>query len=80
VALVGGTGAGKTTLVNLLVRLYDPRRAGSGQMASTSATSRSTSCAGAVGFVPQETFLFSDSLRDNIGYGRAEPPGVRART
>jgi ATP-binding cassette subfamily B multidrug efflux pump len=72
VALVGGTGAGKTTLVNLLVRLYDPRE---GQVLLDGVDVRELSLEqlrGAVGFVPQETFLFSDSLRDNIGYGRAD--------
>ncbi len=74
VALVGGTGAGKTTLVNLLVRLYDPWQ---GQVLLDGVDVRDLSLdqlRGAVGFVPQETFLFSDSLRDNVGYGRAEPP------
>lgn len=74
VALVGGTGVGKTTLVNLIARLYDPWK---GQVLIDGVDVRELSLEqlrGAVGFVPQETFLFSDSLRDNVGYGRADAP------
>ncbi len=73
VALVGLTGSGKTTLVNLLIRLQDPLR---GQVLVDGRDAREYSLEtlrGAVGFVPQESFLFSDSLRDNISYGRPEP-------
>ncbi len=73
VAIVGGTGAGKTTLVNLIVRLYDPWQ---GQVLLDGVDIRELSLEdlrAAVGFVPQETFLFSDSLRDNVGYGRPSP-------
>lgn len=74
VALVGATGVGKTTLVNLITRLYDPWK---GQVLLDGVDVRDLSLEqlrGAVGFVPQETFLFSDSLRDNVGYGRSDPP------
>jgi ATP-binding cassette subfamily B multidrug efflux pump len=73
VALVGGTGAGKTTLVNLIVRLHDPWE---GQVTLDGVDLREMTLGqlrGAVGFVPQETFLFSDSLSDNITYGRPDP-------
>ncbi|HXH22891.1 MAG TPA: ABC transporter ATP-binding protein [Dehalococcoidia bacterium] len=73
VALVGSTGVGKTTLVNLIARLYDPWK---GQVLLDGVDVRDLSLEQlreAIGFVPQETFLFSDSLRDNIAYGRAEP-------
>ena len=72
-AVVGATGSGKTTLVNLLARLWDPD---SGQVLIDGIDIRQLPLAtvrGAVGFVPQETFLFSDSLSDNIAYGRANP-------
>lgn len=73
VALVGGTGAGKTTLVNLIVRLHDPWE---GQVTMDGVDLRELTLRqlrGAVGFVPQESFLFSDSLSDNITYGRPNP-------
>lgn len=73
VAVVGATGAGKTTLVSLLARLWDPDE---GQVLLDGIDLRLLPLAvvrGAVGFVPQETFLFSDSLTDNIAYGRPNP-------
>jgi ATP-binding cassette subfamily B protein len=74
VALVGATGVGKTTLVNLIARLYDPWK---GQVLLDGVDVRELSLEdlrAAIGFVPQETFPFSDSLRDNVSYGRADPP------
>lgn len=73
VAIVGGTGAGKTTLVNLLVRLYDPWQ---GQITLDGVDIRQLpleELRGAIGFVPQESFLFSEPLRDNLSYGRSNP-------
>jgi ATP-binding cassette subfamily B protein len=70
VALVGGTGVGKTTLVSLLVRFYDPWE---GQVLLDGVDVRELSLAQLrelVGYVPQETFLFSESLSDNITLAR----------
>jgi len=70
VAIVGATGSGKTTLANLLVRLYDPD---SGQVLIDGVDVRDLELAELreiVGFVPQETFLFSDSLRENVALAR----------
>ena len=72
VAIVGGTGAGKTTLVNLLVRLYDPSQ---GQVLLDGVDVRRLSLANLrdlVSVVPQETFLFSESLRENIALARED--------
>ncbi|HTC25290.1 MAG TPA: ABC transporter ATP-binding protein [Gemmatimonadales bacterium] len=68
-AIVGATGAGKTTLVDLLVRTYDPDR---GRVLIDGVDIRRLSLEElhrAVGFVPQETFLFSDTLRENVLLG-----------
>jgi ATP-binding cassette subfamily B protein len=73
VAIVGATGAGKTTLVNLLARLWDPWE---GKVTIDGIDVRDLSLPAvrqAVAVVPQESFLFSDSLAENVGYGRAEP-------
>jgi len=68
-AVVGATGAGKTTLVDLLVRTYDPDR---GRILIDGVDIRTLSLdelRKAIGFVPQETFLFSQSLRENVLLG-----------
>lgn len=72
VAVVGRTGAGKTTLLSLIPRLIDPPE---GMLAVDGADVRRMPLArlrGAIGMVPQETFLFSASIRDNIALGRPE--------
>ena len=72
VALVGPTGAGKSTLAKLMVRFYDPRegtvRFGGVDLRDATLTSlRHT-----IVVVPQEGFLFAGSMRDNVRVGRAE--------
>ena len=68
-ALVGVTGSGKSTLISLLARLHDPPP---GSVFIDGIDVRDFPIAvlrGAIGFVPQEPFLFSDTLADNIAYG-----------
>lgn len=74
VAIVGGTGVGKTTLVELLVRMHDPTE---GRVTIDGVDVRDLplqQLRQAVGFVPQESFLFSETLRANISFGRPDPP------
>jgi ATP-binding cassette subfamily B protein len=69
VALVGPTGSGKSTLISLLARLYDPPP---GTVFVDGIDVRDlplASLRGAIGFVPQEAFLFSDSLAANVAFG-----------
>jgi ATP-binding cassette subfamily B multidrug efflux pump len=69
VALVGVTGAGKSTLISLLARLHDPPP---GSVFIDGIDVRDIPLPvlrGAMGFVPQEPFLFSDTLADNIAFG-----------
>ena len=69
VALVGPTGSGKSTLISLLPRLFDPPP---GTVFVDGVDVRDLSLSqlrGAIGFVPQEAFLFSESIADNIAFG-----------
>ena len=68
-AIVGPTGSGKTTLVNLIPRIYDADR---GTVLIDGKPLRDYALANLrhnIGFVPQETFLFSDTIRENIAFG-----------
>ena len=72
VALVGETGAGKSTLVKLLARFYDPDR-GSVRIDGTDLRDLDISAyRHQLGYVPQEAFLFTGTIRDNIAYGRPD--------
>jgi ATP-binding cassette subfamily B protein len=71
-ALVGETGAGKSTVVKLLARFYDPDR---GRVLVDGSDLRSLDLhefRRQLGYVPQEAFLFTGSVRDNIAYGRPD--------
>ena len=68
-ALVGPTGAGKSTLVRLLLRFHDPQ---GGRVTLDGVDVRELRLAGlrgSIGLVDQQTFLFPGSVRDNIAYG-----------
>jgi ATP-binding cassette subfamily B protein len=74
-AIVGPTGSGKTTLVNLIPRIYD---ADPGTVLIDGRPVRQfplDTLRRQIGFVPQETFLFSDTIRENIAYGIAQEDG-----
>ncbi|MGA2530182.1 MAG: ABC transporter ATP-binding protein [Acidimicrobiales bacterium] len=72
IALVGETGAGKSTVMKLIARFYDPDE---GRVLADGIDLRSLDLHGyrlQIGYVPQEAFLFTGSIRDNIAYGRPE--------
>ena len=72
VALVGATGSGKTTMVNLIARFYDPT---AGQIlvdGNDLRDVRMESLRSRLAYVPQETFLFSGTIAENIRYGDPE--------
>jgi ATP-binding cassette subfamily B protein len=72
VALVGETGAGKSTIVKLLARFHDPT---SGSVSADGIDLREIDLTGyrqQLGVVPQEPFLFTGTVRDNIAYGRPD--------
>lgn len=72
VALVGQTGAGKSTLADLVPRFYDPTGGAVRVDGYDLRTVTVASLRGQIGIVPQETLLFSGSIRDNIAYGRPD--------
>jgi len=72
VALVGPTGAGKTTVINLLCRFYEPQK---GKITIDNNDLNKVSIKSLrdqIGLALQDTFLFSGTIRDNISYGRPE--------
>jgi ATP-binding cassette subfamily B protein len=72
VALVGHTGAGKSTIAKLLARFYDPRE---GRITIDGHDLREVtqdSLRSQLGIVPQEGFLFAGTVRDNIAFGRSD--------
>lgn len=71
-AIIGGTGSGKSTLVNLITRFHD---VGSGSVLVDGVDVREMSqesLRAKIGFVPQKTTLFSGTIADNIKYGKAD--------
>ncbi|MEM6288921.1 MAG: ABC transporter ATP-binding protein [Bacteroidota bacterium] len=77
--IVGRTGAGKTTLVELIPRLMDPT---SGTVRLDGRDVRDIPLAtlrGAIGYVPQEVFLFSESVGDNVAFGVPEADAAAIR-
>src|SRR4029453_15370110 len=75
-ALVGETGAGKSTFAKLVSRFYDPQR-GRVLVDGTDLRDLGSSCLRSqLGIVPQEGFLFSGSVRENIAFGRPDASGA----
>ena len=75
-AIVGATGAGKSTLVKLLLRLYDPTK---GSVTLDGRDLRDLTfeeLRGAIGYVGQDVFLFQGTVRENLAYGRPDASEV----
>ncbi len=71
-AVLGGTGSGKSSLINLVPRFYDPQE---GRIRIDGVDIREVSLDDLrrqIGIVPQETFLFSDTVRNNIAFGKPD--------
>jgi ATP-binding cassette subfamily B protein len=71
-AIVGATGAGKSTIIRLILRFYDAR---SGRVTVDGVDVRDlsyTSLRGAIGYVSQDVFLFHGTVRENVAYGRMD--------
>ncbi|HXN38724.1 MAG TPA: ABC transporter ATP-binding protein, partial [Solirubrobacteraceae bacterium] len=80
IALVGATGAGKSTMAKLAARFYDPTRGRVLVDGRDLKDVSSHSLRSQMGIVPQEAFLFSGSVRENIAFGRpgAEDAQIRS--
>lgn len=72
IAIVGKTGCGKTTLINLLMRFYDTDAGTISVDGTDIKTMKRSALRGMYGMVLQETWLKSASVRDNIAYGRPD--------
>lgn len=71
-AVVGATGAGKSTIVKLLLRLYEPTAGRITLDGVPIEQLRFTALRGATGLVSQDVFLFQGTVRENLTYGRAD--------
>ena len=71
-ALVGATGAGKSTIAKLVARFYDPQRGRVLVDGHDLRTLRQQALRRQLGIVPQEGYLFSGSIRENIAFGRPD--------
>ncbi len=79
VAIVGPSGAGKSTLINLLPRFFDPNE-GAVRIDGIDIREFSLeSLRALIGMVTQDTILFDDTVRNNIGYGRRDLPMEKIR-
>jgi ATP-binding cassette subfamily B protein len=72
VAVLGRTGSGKSSLINLIPRFYDPQQGRIVVDDTDLRHIRLESLRRQIGIVPQETFLFSDTVRNNIAFGRPD--------
>ncbi len=72
IAIIGTTGSGKSTIANLMLRLYDSNK-GNIQIDGKDITAYNISnMRSQIGYVPQEVFLFSDTIQNNIAFGSDE--------
>jgi len=79
IAIVGPTGAGKTTLVNMIPRFYDPQKGGVLFDNVDIRKIRLKQLRGLIGMVTQEMVLFNDTVRVNIAYGNLDASGEDIR-
>ena len=79
VAIVGPTGAGKSTLINLLMRFYDPKKGSISLDGKDSRDIKIKSLRGNFGMVLQETWLKSGTVRDNIAYADPDASDEQVR-
>ncbi|MEO6905916.1 MAG: ABC transporter ATP-binding protein [Ginsengibacter sp.] len=77
VAIIGKTGSGKSTIAQLMLRMYDPQ---SGNISYDGVNIKNIdlkTLRSQISYVPQDVFLFSDSVENNIGFPLKNPPKVK---
>lgn len=80
IAIIGTTGSGKSTIANLICRLYDTTN---GKLLIDGIDIKDyslSSLRGQIGYVPQDVFLFSDTIESNISFGNREMDGEKIRS
>lgn len=78
-AIIGGTGSGKSTLINLIPRFYDIEQGGILIDGVDIREMSQASLRAKIGLVPQKTVLFSGTVKENIGYGTVAPTNEEVR-
>ncbi len=73
VAVIGKTGSGKSTIAQLMLRMYDPQKGNIFYDGISIKEIDLKTLRSQVSYVPQDVFLFSDSVENNIGFGLAHP-------
>lgn len=80
IALIGKTGCGKSTIAQLLLRMYDPVSGSVTINGKDLRQIRIDSLRSLISYVPQDVFLFSDSIKNNINFGSGDEDLEKART
>jgi len=74
VAIIGKTGSGKSTIAQLMLRMYDPQKGGIFYDGVSIKEIDVKTLRSQISYVPQDVFLFSDSVENNIGFALQNPP------
>jgi ATP-binding cassette, subfamily B, multidrug efflux pump len=80
IAVIGRTGSGKTTLAQLILRFYDPTHGTIRMDGKNIQTLELADFRNQIGYVPQDVFLFSDTVTGNILFGMDRKSGAQAKT
>ena len=77
IAIIGKTGSGKSTIAQLMLRMHDPQKGDIFYDGISIAKIDLKSLRSQISYVPQDVFLFSDSVEKNIGFGLLDPPAEK---
>jgi len=77
IAIIGKTGSGKSTIAQLMLRMHDPQKGNIFYDGISIAKIDLKSLRSQISYVPQDVFLFSDSVEKNIGFGLLDPPAQK---